>query len=339
MNEGQIIARSAATELGKTLRKSGKKIACVSGSFDVLHAGHVDQLTQARSYGDVLVVLLNSDKSVRTYKGSHRPVIPEQYRAALLMALRSVDFVIIFDDVVPNAVLADLQPHILVNGAEYGKDSVEAGVVASYGGEVVLVHHRYPLSTSDILKRIIAAEKIPSRKAVFLDRDGTIIDDVGYLHTPEEVQWKDGVFDALRLLQNAGFLLVIVTNQSGIGRGMFEEEDVKKTHNYIHDALKKEGIFITATYYCPHHPDDGCECRKPGTGMLLQAAQEHDIALSSSWMIGDKCSDIAAGRFANTRTVLLGDTNQVCTPGPQIRAETFTEGVEALLKWSPEKIK
>ncbi len=337
MNEGKIIARSAATELGKTLRENGKKIVCVSGSFDVMHAGHVDQLTQARSHGDVLVVLLNSDKSVRTYKGSHRPVIPEQYRAAMLVALRPVDFVIIFDDVVPNAVLADLQPDILVNGAEYGKDSVEAGVVASYGGEVVLVRHKYPLSTSDILKRINAAEKIPSKKAVFLDRDGTIIDDVGYLHLPEEVRFKEGVFDALRSLQEAGYLLFIVTNQSGVGRGMFEEEDVKKTHDYIHDALEKEGISITGTYYCPHHPDDGCECRKPNTGMLLQAAREHDIALSSSWMIGDKCSDIAAGRFANTRTVLLGDTNQECSPGPQIRAETFAEGVSALLDWSPEK--
>jgi D-glycero-D-manno-heptose 1,7-bisphosphate phosphatase len=143
-------------------------------------------------------------------------------------------------------------------------------------------------------------------KAVFLDRDGTVIRDYGYLADPEQIALLPGAGKALAALQNAGFLLVLITNQSGVGRGFFSETAVHAQHARLHDLLAPFGVRIAAIEYCPHAPEENCACRKPSPHMLLRAAAKLDVRLTDSFMIGDKPTDIAAGKAAGCRTVAIG---------------------------------
>ena len=143
-------------------------------------------------------------------------------------------------------------------------------------------------------------------KAIFLDRDGVINEDFGYVHRIENFHFMPGVFEALRHFKALGYKLILITNQSGIGRGYYSEEDFQKLTNWMQERLEKEGVRLDAIYYCPHHPQQGCDCRKPEPGMITQAAKEHGIDLTNSWMIGDKPSDIeAANRAGVGHTILL----------------------------------
>jgi D-glycero-D-manno-heptose 1,7-bisphosphate phosphatase len=145
------------------------------------------------------------------------------------------------------------------------------------------------------------------RPAVFLDRDGTVMEDVGYPRDPETVRLLPGATAALAALQAAGFALVIVSNQSGIGRRIITAEQARAVHERFVSKLAGDGVTIDAFRYCPHAPEEGCDCRKPRPDMLLNAAAELGLDLSRSTMIGDRASDLEAGRAAGARTILLGD--------------------------------
>lgn len=162
-----------------------------------------------------------------------------------------------------------------------------------------------------------------THKAIFLDRDGTLNEEVSYLYRPEELRLLPGVPEALASLKRAGFLLFVVTNQAGIARGYYTEADCVRLHTYMNQCLAQYGAQIDAFYYCPHHPEAGlgsyrrsCSCRKPGTGMLAQAEAELEagrfgapgdrLDREHSFMLGDKCLDAEAGRRFGLRTVLLG---------------------------------
>ncbi len=154
------------------------------------------------------------------------------------------------------------------------------------------------------------------RRAIFLDRDGVINEDLGYVGKREDFHFLPGVFEALRHFQNLGFLLIIVTNQSGIARGYYTVQDFLSLSEWMKEELRKRDITITDIFYCPHHPEDGCECRKPKPGMILEAARRYDIDLSASWMIGDKPSDIEAAKNAGIpHTILLDDNTLFDTIG------------------------
>jgi histidinol-phosphate phosphatase family protein len=140
---------------------------------------------------------------------------------------------------------------------------------------------------------------------VFLDRDGTIIMDTGYLSDPTEVQLIPGASEGLLSLQDAGHLLVVVSNQSGIGRGLISEVESAMVHDRFIELLAENGIVLTGVYYCSHHPLDRCTCRKPSTGMFMMARDDLGLDLANSVMIGDQASDVEAGRAAGCRTVLL----------------------------------
>ena len=149
-------------------------------------------------------------------------------------------------------------------------------------------------------------------RAVFLDRDGTINVEVQYLSKVEEFRLIPGVPYALQRLKDAGFLLVVVTNQSGIGRGLYDEAALQAIHDRMHEELGGFGITIDACYFCPHHPEHAkgdyrieCSCRKPLPGMLQQAALDLDIDLSRSYMIGDKLGDIEAGLNAGCTSLMV----------------------------------
>jgi D-glycero-D-manno-heptose 1,7-bisphosphate phosphatase len=143
---------------------------------------------------------------------------------------------------------------------------------------------------------------------IFLDRDGTVIDDTGYIGDPDLVHFLPGVFDALRQFQQAGYRLIVISNQSGIGRGVITQEQYEMVAQRIAGDLAQYGIQI-ATYYCPHSPDDHCSCRKPNPFFLLRAAQDLNIDLSRSYMVGDRLTDVEAGAAAGCRTILLADAS------------------------------
>ncbi len=161
-------------------------------------------------------------------------------------------------------------------------------------------------------------------RAIFLDRDGTLIEDVGYPSKPEQVRVLPGTGPALLRLRRAGFLLVIVSNQSGIARGYHNEADFLCVNETIERAT---GVLFDAAYFCPHLPDAGCPCRKPAPGMLLTAAQEHSIDLAGSIVVGDRVSDALAGTAAGCRAMLIGPepafTGSCTTPDFPCAAEAI----------------
>ena len=142
-------------------------------------------------------------------------------------------------------------------------------------------------------------------KAVFLDRDGTIARDVHYCRRVEDFELLPTIPEAIKLLNANNFKVIVITNQSGIARGYFTEETLARIHKKMEEELAEYGSCLDAIYYCPHHPDDGCECRKPKTALFLQAAKDFDINLSHSFVVGDMQMDIDAGRVLDCQTVLV----------------------------------
>ena len=160
--------------------------------------------------------------------------------------------------------------------------------------------------------------------AVFLDRDGVINQERGYVHKIEEFHFINGVFDACREMCDAGYRLIIITNQAGIARGYYTEDEFHHLTKWMLDEFRRHGVEIDDVYYCPHHPVHGvgeyhrdCDCRKPAPGMILRAAKEHSLDLRRSVLVGDKVSDIEGGRMAGVGCCVL-----VLTGHPLSAADT-----------------
>jgi D,D-heptose 1,7-bisphosphate phosphatase len=154
-------------------------------------------------------------------------------------------------------------------------------------------------------------------KAIFLDKDGTLIDDVPYNIDPGRMTLSRHAGNGLRLFAKLGYKLIVVSNQSGIAKGFFDESAMHAVEQRLVQLLRQEQVELFAFYYCPHHPEGlvpqyriDCNCRKPASGMLLQAANEHGIDLHSSWMIGDILDDVEAGNRAGCWTILLDNGNE-----------------------------
>ena len=148
------------------------------------------------------------------------------------------------------------------------------------------------------------------RPAAFLDRDGVLNVDHGYVHRPEQLEWVAGAPESVRLLNEAGYYVLVITNQSGVARGFFDETAVKSFHAHMQNVLNGKGAHIEAFYYCPHHPEGtvkafamACSCRKPRTGMLEWAAREWPIDIPRSFFIGDKDADMAAAAAFKVRGI------------------------------------
>jgi D-glycero-D-manno-heptose 1,7-bisphosphate phosphatase len=180
-------------------------------------------------------------------------------------------------------------------------------------------------------------------KAVFLDKDGTIIPDIPYNANSELISLSDGVVEGLQLLQSYGYLLVIVTNQSGVAYGYFGLDELNNVKSAINDMCRKIGIYLDGFYYCPHHPDGtieyfkvNCDCRKPKPGLILKAAIDMDIDLSSSWMIGDILNDVEAGKKAGCKTILIDNGNETEWEmneyrSPEYKAKDLAEAARFIL--------
>ncbi len=187
--------------------------------------------------------------------------------------------------------------------------------------------------------RVTAKNLKHRQRAIFLDRDGTINKYVGFLQKIEDFELLDGVAEAIRLLNEEGYLVIVATNQPVIARGEVSEEELRQIHNKLETLLGMQGAYVDRIYYCPHHPDRGfegerpeykmvCNCRKPKPGMLLQAAEDYNIDLMNSWMAGDTENDIRTGQAAGCRTALIGEGNY----GQTMTAGTLLEFVEKLCK-------
>jgi D-glycero-D-manno-heptose 1,7-bisphosphate phosphatase len=181
------------------------------------------------------------------------------------------------------------------------------------------------------------------QRALFLDRDGTLVEPRHYPSRPEDLVLSPDIGPLLRMFQTSGWELVVVTNQSGIARGYFTEHDLECMHDKLREMLRVWGVELSAIAYCPHHVDGAvphlaipCTCRKPQPGMLLEIAATRDIDLARSWMIGDILDDIEAGRRAGCRTVLLDNGNETVwrvSPlrTPHVRAADLLEAAQAIV--------
>jgi len=148
-----------------------------------------------------------------------------------------------------------------------------------------------------------------SKTAVFIDRDGTINVEKEYLYKIDDWEWIPGAIEAIKSLNDLDFAVIVISNQSGVVRGLYTGEDIRKLHKFVDLELARSGARIDAFYYCPHHPEFGdrraCDCRKPAPGLILRAATDHDIDLSRSYLIGDKAIDIEAGMAAGVTPVMV----------------------------------
>lgn len=200
---------------------------------------------------------------------------------------------------------------------------------------------RYYSVCKDCEESRISAKNLKNKqKAIFLDRDGTINKYVGFLRNIDDFELIDGVAEAIRKINESGYLAIVVTNQPVIARGEVSFEELEEIHNKMETLLGKEGAYLDAIYYCPHHPHKGykgerpelkidCDCRKPKPGMLLKAATDFNIDLSRSWMVGDGENDIQAGINAGCKTVLLSNGNE--SYGQTVRVTSLAEFTHSLV--------
>ncbi len=312
----KIKTREALRSLLQLKRDEGKTIGFTSGVFDLIHAGHVDYLQQAKAQCDCLVVGVNDDESVRRYKGSNRPLVPAEQRMRVLAAMMDVDYVFQFSERRNQTNIEYLKPHIYFKAGDYNKEQLtSASVIEAIGGKVILIPVIYPVSTSELLQRLNshpsdqphtgwqmdtatthAHWQLPALKAapaIFLDRDGTINEEISYLHEPEKFKLINGVGEGLAELQNMGYRLVVITNQAGIGLGYFTVEDFYRVNQAMFKALKPFGVKIDRIYFCPHGITENCPCRKPNIMLLERAVKDLNIDLAHSFYIGDQSVDMA----------------------------------------------
>jgi D,D-heptose 1,7-bisphosphate phosphatase len=166
------------------------------------------------------------------------------------------------------------------------------------------------------VKSFLKYRQLP-RKAVFIDKDGTLVEDLPYNVDPEQIRLMPDAVQGAHRLHAAGYLLIVISNQSGVAHGYYDERALGGVENRIRELLACMNVPLTGFYYCPHHPEGRiaqytrtCDCRKPAPGLILQAACEHDLNLAQSWFIGDILHDIEAGHRAGCKTVLLDNGNE-----------------------------
>jgi D-glycero-D-manno-heptose 1,7-bisphosphate phosphatase len=179
-----------------------------------------------------------------------------------------------------------------------------------------------------------------TRRALFLDRDGVVNEEVGYLHRTNEVRFVNGIFSLCRTAAGMGYRLIVVTNQAGIARGYYSEKDFELLMEFMRQELRAEGVELDAVYYCPFHPEHGVgkykqehEDRKPGTGMLRRGARDFGVELSKSVLVGDRCSDVGAANAAGLRQAfLIKGTEAVPCGGEYLMVESLAEVERWLLE-------
>ena len=319
-------------------RQAGQRVGFTCGSFDLLHAGHVQYLHQAKQACDLLLVAVNTDDSVRRYKNPLRPVNPEGERMYVVAGLADVDAVTSLQENRPLSLLLRWKPDLYIKGGDYAASSLKSGdAVRQYGGAVHVVTPQFPTSSTRMMERIqaLALHAAPEQAEggavaglVLVDRDGTLIRDVPFLSDPDQVELLPGVAAGLAQLQAAGFRIAIVSNQQGIGLGYFGAPEFIAVNRRIFRELAPHRVRISRVYFCPHSFADDCDCRKPKPGMLLRAMRDFKVGPDRCFFIGDTPGDMEAGAAAGCATVFVGGVSGVpCT----YAAGDFTEAARWIL--------
>lgn len=306
----KIKTRAELTEITAQLRAAGKKIGFTSGAFDLLHAGHVAFLEQAKTECDVLVVAINSDESVKQYKGPQRPLNPEQARAEVVAALAAVDYVFSFNERRNQKNIEALQPHLYFKAGDYQKQELtSSGVAEQYGGQVRILPMTEGVSTTTLLKKIAkifggkVAEEVDEsaravteqrepQKAILVDRDGTINEEVEYLHEPEKFHLLPNAGEGLKKFQDMGYKIAVITAQNGIGLGYFTKEDFFKVNQEMFKQLQPHHVKIDKIYFATE--SKAADGTNPKSALIEQAREELDLDLNQCIVIGDKTGDLAA---------------------------------------------
>lgn len=313
----KILSHAEMDEWVAARRALGHKIGFTCGSFDLLHAGHVQYLQEARGLCDALIVAVNSDASIRAYKSSLRPINSEEHRRYVVAGLASVDAVTTLEDRRPLSLLLRWKPNLYIKGGDYETSALRSGeAVREYGGAVEVIRPAFTISTTKIMERIDAlarhaAPEPPAAKdpagLVLFDRDGTLIRNVSYLHDPARLELQPGAGQALAALQAAGFRLAILTNQQGIGLGYCSEQEFISVNQRLFRELAPYGVLISRVYFCPHSMADHCRCRKPGTALVERALRDFAVPPSRCFVVGDAASDASAGLAAGCAAIVVGD--------------------------------
>jgi rfaE bifunctional protein nucleotidyltransferase chain/domain len=340
----KILTREEIVQIRDKAGKEGKSVGFTSGVFDLLHRGHVEYLEKAKTKCEILIVAVNSDSAVSRNKGVFRPIVHDADRAAVVAGLAAVDYVFIFHELNNRENIALIKPDLYIKAGGYKtEDLTSAPLVEQYGGKVIIIDQSQGFSSTDIIDRIktrlITAppEKIARspRPAVFLDRDGTLIEHVEYLHEPAKVKILPGVIEGLKKLVEAGYLLIIVTNQPGIGLGYFPIESFFAVNTALFRSFSKNGIMFDKVYFSPYSASDKSLCRKPNPHFVERAVEDLAVDLKRSAMIGDMTGDMEFAKRAGIKGVLVasgrGGSDGVFPAKGDFQAKNFLEAAEWIL--------
>ncbi|MDD5253738.1 MAG: HAD-IIIA family hydrolase [Candidatus Nanoarchaeia archaeon] len=317
--ENKIKTREEVIKITKQFQREGKRVGFTSGTFDFLHAGHVDYLYEAKKKCDLLIVGVNTDESVKKYKDPNRPINNEKQRTKVISGLEMVDYVFLFNEINNNLNIELIKPDFYIKAGDYSLDKLTSKpLVEKYGGSVILIPIKEETSTTAIFEKI---KNLPSEedyvsienkdkemiKAVFLDRDGVINEGISYLYEPEKFTFTKNALEGLKDIQDKGYKIIIATDQAGIGLGYFSKEDFFKLNGYMFKLLGPYGIKIDKIYYCPHSITEECNCKKPKTGLIEKAVNDYNgrIDIKNSYFIGDQTSDIKCGKDFGLKTILV----------------------------------
>ena len=294
-------------EVRNEARAQKKTVVWTNGCFDILHVGHLQNLRDAKKQGDILVVGLNSDDSVQQLKGPQRPVVPAEQRAEMLAALTCVDYVVVFTEPTAETSVARLQPDVYCKGRglrpPHGKPVPEAALVEAYGGRIAYLPLVPNASTTDIVNRIRELwSPRPMRRAVCLDRDGTIIDDVGYIRDPEQVRLLPGAASASEHFKRTDtYWSLSVISQESVAVSSKTMKQPGCTTVWCRFSLARESA--STALLLPACSRRRLCMPKTGPGTFVATAGELALDLSQCVVIGDKWSDVTAGTQAGCRTV------------------------------------
>jgi rfaE bifunctional protein nucleotidyltransferase chain/domain len=301
----KILARAALSRVVRTLKAQGKTIVTTNGSFDLLHAGHVKMLEEAKSLGDVLIVGMNSDVSVIRYKGRIRPICPQEQRAAMLAALACTDYVTIFDELTPIPLLEIIQPDIHVNSPEHGYECVEREVVERHGGRIHLAQLIGGMSTTQLLARITEAMSQESRRGIFLA--SSVLSQASRSQASSE-----------ELLRFCSRIAV-----SGVHLFFLISSELQRVSG-IMEACQQEGIVVNVL----KSPLNNIE-------QIDTLVNEYDVTLAKSVLISRSMADIQIGREINCKTVFLADESgalqyhqSTYALGPNFTAHTLQDALQ-----------
>jgi D-glycero-D-manno-heptose 1,7-bisphosphate phosphatase len=282
------------------LRNNKKIIGAMSGGYDLLHKGHQNAILFSSEQVDSLFVLVNSDSSIKKYKGETRPINSERNRLEELNSFNENNYYILFDELTPNNLLEIIKPNKYFISPEWSSSPVEMLVLNKLNTEVIKHPHLKKFSTSNLIN-----SNTDFKGAIFLDRDGTINFDYGYIKNVENIKISKENFKGLENLNNLNFNIFIITNQSGVSKGLITKKEFEIVNNEILKLISKNSGRIDKTYVDFSDSRNPSKFRKPNIGMVEKAASEFKISLAKSWVVGDKDTDILLGKLCNMKTIYI----------------------------------